>query len=334
LGDDFQLKLTLLRLGIGGTLRRYWAASRHSMTLLALVWRYAGVIRQFEKDSCSNRRAGVIAVGRKLLGTIKMRALLQAFEASYDAGRGEVRRLRRLYAQLKQSEMRATARVEVLSTQTAASFAVVAVRHEFRRLVRIDLHAEQATVLSSYPTVGQALLEFLQYCGCGEAPWVVVPVGEAIDGFTKWAQVRHTRAGAQEALNLLYRSQSLFTTWSSAIQRLEARLDAVRAQRRAQREFSLTRLHAGGKLRLAQLEAARTLDPLVQAIALHRVAQAVYFHALDLLANAMGKELPTSNQTNANTTDSPSAGTPASFERAVADALEGLNTHLRAVIAT
>jgi hypothetical protein len=334
LGVDFQLKLALLRLAVAGTLRRYWAAARHSMTLFALVWRYAGVIRQFEADSRSDRRVGVIAIGRKLLGAVRIGALLQAFEASYDAGRGEVRRLRRLYAQLKQSEMRVPAKVEVLSTQTAASFAVVAVRHEFRRLVRIDLLAEQAAVLSSYPSVGQALVEFLQYCGCGEAPWVAVPAVDAIEGFTKWAQVRHTRAGAQEALNLLYRSQGPLSAWASAIQRLEARLDAARMQRREQREFGMTRREVGGKLRLAQLEAARALDPLIQAMTLHRAAQAMYFHALDLLASVMEKEPPTSNSKNTNPKDLPSAGTLASFERAIADALEGLSTHLRAVIAT
>ena len=82
--------------------------------------------------------------------------------------------------------------------------------------------------------------------------------------------------------------------------------------------------------RLDQLEAARTLDPLVQAMGLHRTAQAVYFRALGLLASAMGREQPTENSTDSNST---SPGPAIALDRAMVEALEGLNTHLKAVIA-
>jgi hypothetical protein len=186
--------------------------------------------------------------------------------------------------------------------------------------------------LSYYPTVGRALIDFLQYCGHGEVHWIEVPPGEAIEGFTKWAQLRHTRTGAQDALHHLYRSRRQFASWASAIQQLEARLDAARSQWSERRNFYRTQRQVRDRLRLDQLDAARTLDPLVQAMALHRSAQTVYFHALGLLASAMGRERPAESQTNSNKTSTAQAGA-LSFERAMVHALEGLNVHLKAVIA-
>lgn len=330
MGADSQLKLTLLRLGVGGAMRRYWVASRHTMALLGLVWRYTGVIRRFEEDARGGNEVGLIAVGLKLLRVINVGTLLRSFEMSYDEGRREARRFRRLYAQLKQAELRSTPKMDVLATPSAASFQAVAVRHEFRRLVQLDLSTDQAAVLSYYPTVGRALIEFLQYCGHGEVHWIEVPPGEAIEGFTKWAQVRHTRTGAQDALRLLYQSQDQFASWASAIRRLEARLDSARSQWLERREFDRTQRQVRDRLRLDQLKAARTLDPLVQTMALHLTAQAVYFHALGLLASVMGREQPPEVPTNNNDTKPAVA---LAFERAMVDALEGLNTHLKAAIA-
>jgi hypothetical protein len=332
LGADTQLKLALLRLGVGVAIRRYWVAARHTMSLIGLVWRYTSVIRSFEEDARTGYQAGPIAVGLKLLRAVKVGTLLRSFEMSYDEGSREARRLHRLYAQLKQAEARGTAKVDVLATPPATSFQAVAVRHEFRRLVRLDLSTDQVAVLSYYPTVGEALVEFLQYCGHSEVHWIEVPPGEAIEGFTKWAQVRHTRTGAQHALHHLYHSQLQFASWASAIHRLEARLDAARSQWLERREFDRTHRQVRNRLRLDQLEAALTLDPLVQAMALHRTAQAVYFHALGLLASAMGREHPAESRIKSNDIR-PAPVVALAFERAMVDALEGLNTHLKAVIA-
>jgi hypothetical protein len=329
---DTQLKLKMLRLGVGGAMGRYWVAARHTIALLGLVWRYAGVIQRFEEDARGGDMAGPITFGLKLLRAIKLRTLLRSFEMSYDEGRREARRLRRVYTQLKQAELRGTTNVNVLATPSAASFQAVAVRHEFRRLVRLHLSTNQVAVLSYYPTVGRALIDFLQYCGHGEVHWIEVPPGEAIEGFTKWAQLRHTRTGAQDALHHLYRSRRQFASWASAIQQLEARLDAARSQWSERRNFYRTQRQVRDRLRLDQLDAARTLDPLVQAMALHRSAQTVYFHALGLLASAMGRERPAESQTNSNKTSTAQAGA-LSFERAMVHALEGLNVHLKAVIA-
>lgn len=329
---DTQLKLKLLRLGVGGAMRRFWVAARHTVALLGLVWRYAGVIRRFEEDARGGDRAGPITFGLKLLRAIKLGTLLRSFEMSYDQACREARRLRRLYAQLKQAELRDTTNVDVLATPTATSFQAVAVRREFRRLVRLDLSTDQVAVLSYYPTVGRALVEFLRYCGHGEGHWIAVPPGEAIEGFTKWAQLRHTRTGARDALHHLYRSQRQFASWASALRQLEARLDAARWQWSERRNFYRTQRQVRDRLRLDQLEAARTLDPLVQTMALHRIAQTVYFHALGLLASAMGREQPTESQTNGNDTKPAQPGALA-FERAMLNALEGLNMHLKAVIA-
>jgi hypothetical protein len=251
---------------------------------------------------------------------------------SYGEARREARRLRRLYAQLTQAELRGTTKVNVLATPSAESFQAVAVRHEFHRLMRLNLSADQAAVLGYYPTVGRALIEFLHYCGRGEVRWIEVPPAEAIDGFTKWAQLRHTRTGAQDALDPLYQSQRKFASWASAIQRLQARLDAARSKRLERREFDRTQGQVRDRLHLDQLEAAWTLDPLVQALALHRVAQTVYFRALGLLASAMGREQRAEAQTNNKDTE-PGSAIALAFERAMVDALEGLNSQLKAVIA-
>jgi hypothetical protein len=330
LDADIQLKIKLLRLGAGGAMRRYWVAACHTIALLGLVWRYAGVLRRFEQDVPSVSKAGPVAVALKLLRAVRLGNLLRTFEMSYDEAHREARRLRRLYKELSEAERRGTTKVDVLATPPAASFQAVAVRHEFRRLVRLDLNANQAAVLSYYPAVGQALIEFLQYCGHGEVRWIEVPPEEAIEGFTQWAELRHTRKGAEDALHHLYRSQRQFASWASAIQRLEARLDTVRSQRLERREFDRTQREVRDRRRLDQLEAARTLDPLVQAICLHRTAQAVYFRALGLLAIAMGREQPAENQKDSNGTNS---GPAVALDRAMVDALEGLNTHLKAVIA-
>jgi len=335
LGGEFHLKLVLLWLHFSGAIRRYWIAYRHTAVLLALVWRYANIIRRFEEDAAIDQPTGLFAICLNLLNVLKLGALLQSFEAYHDNSRREVRRLRRIYAQLKQSELRRTGNVSVLATRAAMEFQTVAVRYEFRRLVRLDLLTEQATVLSSYPTVGHALVEFLQYSGYGEMSWIPVPLQDAIEGFTKWAQVRHTRAGAQEALNHLYRSQQAFSSLATAIERLEARLEMARAQRGERQELERTRTTVQSQLRLEQLEAARTLDPLVQAMALQRLAQRVYLHALGLLANAFEHEKPMANPLNRalSTPDGSAVGTPATSERAIAIALDGLNTYLKTAIA-
>jgi hypothetical protein len=162
LGADKQLTLTLLLLGVGGAMRRYWVAARHTMTLLGLIWRYTSVIQRFEEEARSGNRVGPIVIGLKLLRAVNVGALLRSFEMSYDDGLRETRRLRRLYSQLKEGELRSTPKVDVLVTPSAASLQAVAVRHEFRRLVQLDLSIGEAAVLSCYPTVGQALVEFLQ----------------------------------------------------------------------------------------------------------------------------------------------------------------------------
>jgi hypothetical protein len=66
-------------------------------------------------------------------------------------------------------------------------------------------------------------------------------------------------------------------------------------------------------------------------MALHRTAQAVYFLALGVLASAMGREqLPESRKKHIYKKPPPDAAL--AFERAMVDALEGLNTYLKAVI--
>ena len=80
---DTQLKLKLLRLGVGGAIRRYWVAARHTIALLGLVWRYAAVIRRFEQDAPGGK-VGPIAVGLKLLRAVRLGNLLWSFEMSYD----------------------------------------------------------------------------------------------------------------------------------------------------------------------------------------------------------------------------------------------------------
>ena len=99
-----------------------------------------------------------------------------------------------------------------------------------------------------------------------------------------------TRALAQRTPSVTcYQSQRQFASWASAIQRLEARLDAARSQKSLERrEFDRTQREGRDRRRLDQLEAARTLDPLVQAMGLHRTAQAIYFRALGLLAKRDG----------------------------------------------
>jgi hypothetical protein len=112
---------------------------------------------------------------------------------------------------------------------------------------------------------------------------------------------------------------------------LDARLDSARSQWSERRKFDRIQRQVRDKLRLDQLEAARTLDPLVQAMALRSTAQAVYFHALALLASATGAEQPTERPTNSNYTK-PVPAVARAFERAMVVALEGLNAHLQAVI--
>jgi len=325
-------RLTLWRLTIICAIVRYADALGHAVSLSVLAWRFARVLHRFGFQAGFRYGFGVAHIFSTLIQAGKLGGLFRGFDCRLeDTERSEYARLRALYADLQKAVSQTNTACDPLTAPTAIGFQEIAVRHEFLRLLGVGLSTEQAQILGHYGSVGRALVDFLRYCGYNEDLGVFTSPSEVVAGFVDWAEVRHTRSEARYTLNRLLVSRRRLAKWVTAIEVLQGRLEALRPEMPEFRQWDRMRANAKDDLKIRQLQATLSFNPIYQAMSRNRLAQALYLRALGLLATIVGKMTDSETDFDSQKSLLPSSST---HSRSVAIALEALNRNFEAAIST
>jgi hypothetical protein len=193
---------------------------RHSGRLIRLWLAFAGVVREFQRELQirDNRILTELPVGvgryLKLLFIFPPLTLSERTD--------EKQRLKKVLQQLTEITSRGNLDFDPLTAPAAIRAESVIVTHAFRRLFKLALTADQASILAQYGGVNLAAKDFLEYCGYGQAKSINRPLVLMLPSFVRKTELRHSKLATRKSVIFILAERTYSEESTGLIKRIKS----------------------------------------------------------------------------------------------------------------